>query len=371
MQFGLQEYAFLIITVLFGILLGLFILQIIKRHRSATNLVISLLCGFLACIFAIFSTSMVFSLNPLGEDIFQALQLNVFGLQFFFFFLFLEQLRSKDIHIGRLALMISLFLLQTFSLWLRIYFYEVGEIHDLLWFLSDIGYSTAGLFVYVGCAVPIYIKTYRYTRERKPLIISVALGLIGISFLFSVLKDCFDFFHTTVEWLEPIASYSIAFQALGLFIFTSIYLLDIDYLYRLPNDVFMLMVLTKSGIPLHTVKLKTRRKVEIEGDLLSGLLSAINNVFEELFKTKTTIKNISSKEVHLLMETGDRIVSVVITDKISFFLDTALKRYTREFEKRFSESLKLKSQDLAKYYEAINLIKPIFPFFKVDKVINS
>ncbi|MHA1650998.1 MAG: hypothetical protein ACTSYB_12455, partial [Candidatus Helarchaeota archaeon] len=211
---------------------------------------------------------------------------------------------------------------------------------------------------------------YKYTHERKPLFIMLALILIGVGFIFSFFNDLLDFLAINIEWLDTTAAYTLPLQAIGLFIFTGIYLSDIDYLYRLPHDVFLLMVLTKAGIPLHTVKLKTRRKVEIEGDLLSGLLSAINNVFEEIFKSKAVIRNISSKEIHLMMEPGEHIITVTITDKVSFFLSKALKRYTKEFETMFAKSIKAQNQDIATYYEAINLVKPIFPFFIIDKVIK-
>ncbi|MHA1265411.1 MAG: hypothetical protein ACTSRS_09275 [Candidatus Helarchaeota archaeon] len=365
MQIGIQEIAFLIITILFGILIGLFAIQTIKRQRSARTLVASLFFGLLASIFAICS---YFSESTLS-NIFQALQINLFGLQIFFFFLFLEHLQSKDVNVWRLSLMLGLLLLQTFGLWTRILFPNVGSIHHTLWFFSDMGYTIAGWLVYLVFSVPIYLRTYQYTSEKKPLIIAIALGLVGVGFVFSFLADLFDFLSISVSWLGPMADYTMVIQALGLFIFTIIYLIDIDYLYRLPNDVFLLMVVTKSGIPLHTVKLKTRTAVEIQTDLLSGLLSAINNVFEELFQSKGYIKNISSEEIHLLMESGENTIAVVITDRISYFLDQALKRYIKEFEVKFKEEIDKKSQNLTDYQMAIDLIKPVFPFFIVDKVI--
>lgn len=371
MLIGIEEVAFIIITILFGVLLGLFILQTIKRRRSATNLVLSLFFGFLACVFAIFS----YMSGSFQGQVFQALQINVFGLQIFFFFLFFEQLRAKDISAWRLSIMLSLLIIQTLGLWLRINFIAVGvaveEISSMLWFLSDMGYTIAGVLVYLLFSLVIYVRTYQYTREKKPLIICIALGMVGIGFLISFVVDLYDFLDLNIGILGTIAGYTIAFQALGLSIFAIIYLTDIDYLYRLPNDVFMVMVVTKTGIPLHTVKLKTRRPVVIETDLLSGLLSAINNVFEEIFKTPSSIQNISSEQIHLLMESGEKVVGVAVTDNISYFLDEALKRYTKEFEEKFAEELSQRSQDIADYYNAIELIKPVFPFFIVEKVIGS
>jgi hypothetical protein len=371
MALGLQEIAFLIIAVLFGVLFGLFVLQTATRHRKASALTISLFFGVLASLSAIISTGLIFPLTGNWGNIFQALQLNLFGFQFFFFYIFLERLQSKDIHTGRLAFVIGLLLLQTFSLWLRVYFHDVGEISGTLWFLQDMGYALLGIFVFVVLSIPIYLRTYQYTHEKKPIFMAIALGLVGTGFIFSFLFDLFDFLNITVAWVGVVAEYTMPLQAIGLIIFTSIYLSDIDYLYRLPNDTFMLMVVARSGVPLHSVKLRTRKQVKIEGDLLSGLLSAINNVFEEVFKVSSTIRSISSKEIHILMEPGEEIISVAITDKISYFLDVALKRYTREFEERFGEELKNRIRDIAAYYDASKIIKPIFPFFIVESVVGE
>ena len=288
MAIGIQEIAFLVITILFGILLCLFIFQTTRRRRSANALIISLSFGFLACVFAIISTGQLIPLNSAWERIFQALQLNTFGVQFFFFFIFLERVRAKDVRTSFFAVMVGLLLLQTFSLWLRVYFHDVSEINATLWFLSDMGYTISGILVYLGLSLPVYFKTYKYTQEKKPIFIAVALALVGVGFVFSFFKDFLDYIHINVEWLDSAAQFTMPLQAIGLFIFTIIYLVDIDYLYRLPNDNFMLIVATTGGLPIFTVKLKTRNQVKIEGDLLSGLLSAINSVFEEIFKSKFT-----------------------------------------------------------------------------------
>ncbi len=365
MEIGVQEIASLLITGLFGALFLLFIVQSVLRHRSARTLVISLLFGILAGIFAVFSSGEVVPISGFYRDVFLSLQLNLYGFQFFFFFVFLEQLIRKNLHPGYLTVVLSLLVLQTLSLWFIVSFNSYSEVTSILWFFADLGYSSLAIFVYLVRGVPIYLKTYKYTREVKPLIFSISLLIISAGFIIGACNDYFGFFG--LDWFSDIASVGIILPMLGLLIFTVLYLVNIDYLYRLPNDIFLLMVLTKPGIPLFSVKLRTRKRVKIEEDLLSGLISAVNNVFEEIFKTKSAIQNISGKEISLLMESAGKIVVLVITDKISHFLDLALKRYTKEFEVRFRNLLEEKIQDTVKYKDAIELLTPIFPFFIIEK----
>jgi hypothetical protein len=249
-------------------------------------------------------------------------------------------------------------------------FRGISEASSIFWLLSDIGYWTPALFTYLVMGVPIFLLTYRYTREIRPLILAGALIIVSLGFIIAAFNDIYDFLPVpTPEFIGNLSALGNILPFLGLTAFTIVYLTNINYLYRLPNDVFLLMVVTRAGIPLHSVRLRTRAKVAIETDLLSGMISAINSVFSEVFKTQTTIRNISSEGLYILMEPGEKeqIMALVITDKVSFFLDKALKRYAKTFEQEFAVQLKNYVQDTAVYQTAITLIKPIFPFFIIDE----
>ncbi len=369
MQISFVEIAILVITISFTILLVLFVIQSIRRHRTAKMLLLSLFSGFFAGIVTILGSGELFPLSPLIYYSSLSFQLNLYGFQFFFFYLFLEQLISEKFNSIRLTAVFSILFIQTISLWLIIVFLNESDVTKSLWFLADMAYMVLGLVVYLGFGFMIYLKTCQYTHEIKSIIFSISMAVIGSGFIIIGIKDYCDFFGISIPFVGYAVPLSNGLYAIGLIIFTITYVFDIDYIYRLPNDIFLLMVLTKAGIPLHTIKLKTRRQVDIESDLLSGLISAINNVFEEVFKSATTIQNISSEQVHLLMEPGEKIVCLVITDKLTYFLSRALKRYAIMFEKEFSTELNQKRQDTLTYRNAIKLIKPIFPFFKVDKIL--
>ncbi len=369
MQLGFIEIAILSITTLFGILLSLFIIQSIRHHRTAKALLMSLCFGFLAGIVTIIGSGELFPVPSSIDFVFLPLQINMYGFQFFLFYIFLERLISTSLNPKRFSFVLIFFLIQTISLWFSVLFRDLYDVTKIMWFFADLSYAVLGLFIYLIFGFIIYIRIYNQTYEIKPLIFSVTMILIGLGFVFTLLKDLYDFFSLSTPWLDILIPLSNAFIMIGLLIFTAVYVTEIDYLYRLPHQIFMLMVLTKSGIPLHAVKLKTKLNIEIEEDLLSGLISAISNVFEEVFQTKTFIRNISSKEMSLLIEPGEKIVCIIITNKVTFFLDQALRRYSTTFEEQFSQALQDKIQDTVVYRSAVDLLKPIFPFFKVDKVL--
>ena len=365
---GTQEIASLAITIFFVIMFGLFVYQTVRRKRYTVALVISLFFGVLGGVFAILSSSLVSV--PISGDALLALQLNTYGFHILFFYIFLERLVSKSLKLWRFLIVMGCLLLQTFSLWFIVWFNQIpsGDASIILWYFADLGYIVLAFFGY-GFGVYVYIKTFLYTHEIKPIIFSVVMLLTIAGFIVSALVDFVPIFVSPKpDWLTDIAPLGLVLQAFGLILFTVTYLTNIDYLYRLPNDIFLLMVTTTAGIPLHSVKFRTHREGQIEEDLLSGMLSAINSVFSEVFKEDSSIRNISSEGISVLMEPGNekQILALVITDKISYFLDKALKRYAKAFEKHFSQELAERIQDTVAYADAINLIKPIFPFFIIE-----
>jgi len=269
--------------------------------------------------------------------------------------------------------MLGLIIILSTGLWL-VFYYEVNSMDtSIAWVLADFGYWTSALFVYLGLGIPVYIKTFIYTKEIKPIIFCVALGMVSLGFFVSFLNDFYfiaNVFHislTKPDWISELGTIGNVFPSIGIIILVITYLVNIDYIYRLPNDVFLLMVLTKAGTPLHSVKLKTRKKVDIEEVLLSGMISAINSVFKEILKKESTIREISSKGTSILLESGNEIMAVVITDRVSFFLDKALKRYVKVFEKEFKKEIENNIRDLVVYDRGVKLLTSIFPFFIVEE----
>ncbi len=364
------EVAIVVITTLFSVLFILFVVQSIRHHRTAFSLLLSLFFGVLGGVATILGSGVVIPLSSLFEVFFLSLQLNLFGFQFFFFYIFLERLISDKVNTARFTAMLCIFLLQTFGLWFVVIFRDQGAVTRFIWFIADIAFLLLGMVVYLGFGFIIYIRTYLYTHEIKPIVFSISMVVISLGSFFIGFKDVLDFFYISIPFfLDYAVAVGNALFAIGIILFTITYVLDIDYIYRLPHNVYLLMVLTRAGIPIHTVKLQARRDVRIESGLLSGLISAVNSVFEEIFKTSASIQNISSREIHLLMNSGEEIVCLVITDKLSYFLNRAIKRYTRVFEEDFGSLLRERLQDTVAYDKAVELIRPIFPFFKVEKIL--
>ncbi len=354
----------------------LFILQTTIRKRKANHLIASLICGTAASYLMIVESN-IFPGVVVDRYLVLCFELAVFAFQTFFFYLFLENLVSIKINPYRLSIALIFLISHLIALYF-VYGRELilrenegnlveSKLGDMFWIISDIAYNGISLLVYGAYGIPIYYNTYKYTKERKPVVFIIALILVVIGYSISLAADMNYYAVNRSEFIGELGDYAEYFKLLGLFMFIITYLLDVDYIYRLPYDIYILTVLYKNGNKIHTVRLKSKRKIQIEDILLSGLISAINSVYSHALQTKSLIESISSKDATIFLKSGEYITAIIVTDKGSSVLASALQRYVVEFEKKFYDLLKNDSPDLNAFKSASELIEPIFPFFQIEK----
>jgi hypothetical protein len=367
--FDLETGLYLFLPGLLGLLLGLFIFQTTLRERKVPYLIVTLAFGVSSGIISILDQIDALPMIPNAHSFALSLSLSCSGLEFLFFFLFIEELRDYRPNAGRLVIAFNLAALQIVVLWCIYWFQGQGTVTWNLWLIADLAYGVLGIFTFLLCAAPVYNQTFRLTKEPRSVLLSVAVILIGAGLALGLLKDITDYFAPSGDFknfVTEIASYNDALALAGIVLFTIVYVSNVDYIYRLPHDNYALMVSLKTGETIHFVRFRTRSKVELNQDLLSGLLSTINSVFQSIMTTSASIKEISSPNATLLAESGQWVTATIITEKPSAILDNALKRYVNHFERMFSVRLGDKSTCVTDFDSAKTLLKKIFPFFVVD-----
>jgi hypothetical protein len=367
MEWDLNNIVNVSIASLFGTLLLLFIYQTTRKQRSAPHFLILLTFGMVGGIFAFLDSARIF---PDPKRIFLAAQLTCYGFQFFFFYLFLEELRGLKVNTARFMIAFGLLALQVFSLWTIVWFKEYPVTGDL-WLLADTGYDGLALFTFLGCGIPVYLKTYRITKEMKALFLSFALLIVSLGFIIIFGVDYTNYFGQTPAWLDDISDFGEIFPMTGLLLFVLSYLSNVDYIYRLPNDNYILMVTYKSGVTIHAVKFQNRANIVVEENLISGLLTTINIIFTNVLKSTNYIESMTSKNATILMQAGEKIVATIMADSASAILVRALKRYVTEFERTFKASLDADESNMEVYDPAKNLLQTIFPFIHIKETKPS
>jgi len=358
----------ILIGSFFAILFVLFTYQTTKKHRAAPYLLSSIFFGVLGAFFALVdSADLLPNFTPFNRT-YLILELMFYGLQFFFFYLFVQDISRLNPQLWSLILMFAFLILQNISLWLMVWFSSFSMTAvDNLWLLADIGYNNLAIFAFWIIGIPTYYRLYNYTKEKKALGFIIGLILVGGGYVVGSLIDYIGFFGTVPSYLNDISILGEIFPMVGLLIFLLTYILDVDYIYRLPHDHYMLMVTYKSGVAIHTKKFDTKREVQIEENLFSGFISSLTFVFNNILQSISPIEVISSKDASILIRSGERILVIILTQQPTSILARALDRYIRRFEDKFKDELKRESTEVGKFQEAEELIKPMFPFLKIKE----
>jgi hypothetical protein len=262
--------------------------------------------------------------------------------------------------------MCGLLILQNASLYFMVWFSPFSEeVVDFLWLPADVGYNSLAIVAFGIFGIPIYTRLYRYTKEGKALGFMISLSLVISGFIIHSFIDYLGFFDLVPPWLDNISILGEILPLSGLLLFLMTYIVEVDYIYRLPADHYMLMVSYKdSGILLHAVKFETHKEVNLKENLFSGFISSLSVLFTEIFKEPSQIETISGKNIHILMRSGRFITAMMVTRQPTSILENAMDRYIEEFENHYEKELKREIAEVSKFDDAIQLVKPIFPFLK-------
>ena len=358
-----------IVIGLFSLLI-LFLYQLGKKKRKVPEFVIGLVFGTLGSFFALIEGSGIFELDPFLRGVFLSLHLMFYCLLIFFFFLFLESILTIKVNLLRFLIAFSLLFLQLLSHILIIWFTNNPVTHDL-WLLADIGYNSIGIFTFLFVGMLVYFQSYQYTKEKKPIILSIAMLTFGSGYIILSLIDYTSYFGGTPDWLKDISILGDFLPFMGLMILLITYLSDVNYIYRYPFDNYVLMVAYKFGIQIHSVYFETEKKVDLDVHLVSGFLSSLNTIFGSILGKEDVIEHISGKNTHILSEVGNFITATIISEKINRYLKRSLKRYVKEFEKRYEKELKENLSEISHFDDAIEMINSIFPFLKPKKISHE
>ncbi|MHA1266333.1 MAG: prenyltransferase/squalene oxidase repeat-containing protein [Candidatus Helarchaeota archaeon] len=227
------------------------------------------------------------------------------------------------------------------------------------------------------------IKAFEgYRSELKYLAKSVKLKLSHLKdklvFLLSNsrLKGTLDPVQDilTLNSLEPIASTTNTFliqieEELGT-------LLQIDFVQKeaLPKSIdnikqnllqlrYLLVIHQTVGATIFHRKFGAW---EIDPDLISGFLTAIQSFSSEIKSKSVPIKKMAYKEFEILLNQGNLVyVALIVDGKGSNWHEDKLATFTKEFEVKFAPNLESWSGELTQFKEAGLMIDRIFELFRL------
>lgn len=338
------------VIVFQAVILTLFIY---KSRRKRRNIPFLIGYAFFGLVYWIFQISFIITTpdNPfslLGEIRETILLCQIIMLFFFFDSMF--EIRPNPYLLSALVALSVLYC----AFYYYIYDYAVHTFFLLL----------LNMLVDGGCGIPIFYRMFRVTREKTALALLAGMILITYGQFITGIRWSIFYLNTPPLWIV-LDSLSWGGIMLGVLTISLTYVIRIDYTYRLPNNYYMLLVMTSSGLTIHHVIFKSGRTIKIDETLLAGFLTAINSMFVETLEVKHPLENILSKDATILMKRGKWITVAIVGDTASAMLENALKRHVKDFEAKYGAQLAENMPETSQYNSATELISQVFPFFKV------
>ncbi|RMG32884.1 MAG: hypothetical protein D6732_12830 [Methanobacteriota archaeon] len=191
-------------------------------------------------------------------------------------------------------------------------------------------------------------KSYRHRNQLKLMARGVATAFL-VGPLLSFMGDAISLYFSAEVglWISEFAGF--LFMSLGIAFILLSYALDNSLLFLQPNKVERLLVIHESGMPLFDYEFKAFQNDDVNEMMLSGLILAIKTVASEVLGKNGILEEIKFRGMEILLLVHEEIIFMLIAQKRSSFLRSALRKFSQAFIAEFGNTLTSYEIDQKKY----------------------
>ena len=360
MTFTLSYLIYMITGIIStSVIVSSYIFLILQTYRKSKNKISLLYSSFFifAAIWALGTT--IFPIFPyfyarLILDV--AVILSYVG--FFILFLSLELMNFAKINVIRTVFFSSIISITTVLI-------IVDPNYLLTTYLSDFGgymgrpsllFTLLQLVTIVGISTEYVLTALRINKIAETPVQKqqVILFILGISIgLYGMI------IASIIRWAINFPALMLLIGAIGMSIMGIGFIKDPDIAFALPFKVQSLTVINTAGVNLFTKKFHQSK--DISEDLLSGAISGISLLMQELLGVVTSLKEVIFGDRIIILDIRKEFGVFIIAQQSSTTLKIALKNFANHFEEEFSDHLS-RSFDLALFEGANKYVEKYFGF---------
>jgi len=200
-------------------------------------------------------------------------------------------------------------------------------INGLAEFLWDLSYNLLGLGVFAYVSYCLYLA-YNQTRERSASIQVIASLMMAFGFLVSIFQTPIFRELLGFEINEIVTG---GMKSFGLLLILLVYIINPDYIERLPIQTFGIMAFDKGGNNLSFHQIKSRGVMQdisygSEASLISALTRAVLSFIKDALGTETDLDRISAGDKLILFNIGENVGVAVIAERSTNILLESIDR---------------------------------------------
>ncbi len=291
----------------FLIFLGIFIIFKYNSNKKGHDLKFLLRSIYFGLIYSLLVC--LHSLHLIKHEqiqyLLKVLYLCALSFQTIYFYLFLESTRNLKPPNYNVVIISTTFSIFFFGYAILVLFYydivPGTPIHNFIMIVNRFAFNALALYIIGFTGIPIYYKMWRYTKEKEALRLLLSVCLISLGYLIILLYAIPGTLMEPTKFLRIFKIIGDVLPIIGILIIFISYSMNLNYIYRLPYDHYILMIISKSGLQWHSVTFKTRKNSpEIKKNLFAGLISALSTVYNSTFHSEVSISKIMSKDISIL-----------------------------------------------------------------------
>ena len=320
-----------IYLLIIGFFLTTLIIYRIKLKKVFTYLILAIFIAFISQILYIIALFNI-SIAPFDSELLNYFLL--FMVIFFAYFHYDEISTHKPSHFRNYLMIGSGMICATLLFIASVNLLESPEI------MIPIIDHLSNLYVIVIFIFPlsVLLKSRSIVKERAPLIELLSLILIEISNLVYFIINILVMWGISAEsaGYQLIAEISNYILLGGILLIVSNYIIHKDYVFRLPFPVHEFFVFNKSGILIHSQKVKTTHLAALDPTehlLISGVMTAITGLVKKILGENSHLNYIDADSHYILFSEIPKVKGLValITSGQNKLLHKSLDRFTLSF----------------------------------------
>ncbi len=351
-------------TLIMGLVVMLFIYQTFRKNRRNHVLTVGFISGWIALLALTLRETNAFS----TVTIFNAVGGLAFSLLFFCIYLHYEFASRSTPYLWRFGFMCALLGMRVMTVTVHALMPENIYVSAMYYPSFDIIRMSAFLF-----SLYISWKTWQLTGEWESAVETLAIVMLVLGGVLGIIHRPIDigFLPPTTEILgiplDPTLLLSYLLTVIGIFTYLVVFIINPDYLFRLPIPLHHVIVYNETGMAFYSRAIKSKgiSPIEITDQLFSGAITAISSLLSESAHQPVALQSISSSSQSILFEhhpTG--ISALLVCEDPSYYVKLSLRRFLQEIPNdlmnRMAETAMVNVAEIKKMLD--DLVQHSFPY---------
>ncbi|MHA1618291.1 MAG: hypothetical protein ACTSVZ_03350, partial [Promethearchaeota archaeon] len=280
-------------TIFVGTIILVFILQGLRHKYNANYLFVSLTFSFIGIFIENFLYLPSNAENTRVLNLIFALHITSFTFYLFFMFMFLNSLARVKPTTGNLFVAAGFFAVMLIGVWQHYIFYpEMSYTNETMCITTArLAYDLFGVFVFGFHGMRTYFDIYRKIKERLALIFFLSQTFMTLGFMIRGIREVWSLLAkipgTSLLYVEGaflgiLLNICDILALVAIIVFLFLYISNIEYIVRLPQDIYFLGIYTLSGLKIYRASFQTDKEKDVEDKILSGIFSAFHSIFKAL-----------------------------------------------------------------------------------------